>query len=217
MVEVSGLSTSQGSIKDVTDYGGITSRLPVAHVLVITNQNPAFLVTTPSDFTKLKEGMVVQITNPDRIQGSANVRDQRFLLGAPVASEYKFNIGVDFSAFDHAFTGGFAEIVSYVPPRPNDPLPGEEPSLNSINPSSARIGSADITMNVNGNKFTPTSVIYFNGGPELTTFNSPSQVSTVVKPSLAIIPISVPVWVQQGEYQTDAKTFTFTDPQVDQQ
>jgi hypothetical protein len=95
------------------------------------------------------------------------------------------------------------------PPLPPDPEPGEEPVLNSINPSSARIGSADVEMNVNGNKFTETSIIYFNGGIEPTTFISSDQLRTTVKPSTAEVAGSFPVWVQQGSYQTDQKTFTF--------
>jgi hypothetical protein len=105
------------------------------------------------------------------------------------------------------------------PPSPQpgpEPAPGEEPTLNSINPSSARIGSADVTMNVTGQRFTETSLIYFNGGAEQTIYYDAGKLSTVVKPSTASVPGSYPVWVQQGSYQTTQKMFTFTDPQISQ-
>lgn len=92
---------------------------------------------------------------------------------------------------------------------PPDPEPGEEPTLNSINPSGAAIGSPDLTMNVNGQRFTETSLIYFNGGAEPTTFVNAGKLSTVVKPSTATVAGEFPVWVQQGSYKTDEKTFTF--------
>lgn len=92
-----------------------------------------------------------------------------------------------------------------------DPEPGQEPTLNSINPSSAKIGSADLLMNVNGNNFTDSSIIYFNGGAEETIFVSSSQLQTTVKPSTATTPGDYPVWVQQGSFQTvQQKSFTFT-------
>lgn len=107
-----------------------------------------------------------------------------------------------------------ANIPGPTPPNPPgpDPLPGEEPVLNSINPNGAAIGSADVVMNVNGNRFTESSTIYFNGGAENTTFVNAGQLRTTVKPSLASIPIAVPVWVQQGSFKTVEKTFTFREP-----
>src|SRR5262245_61641520 len=81
------------------------------------------------------------------------------------------------------------------------PDPTLKPVLNSINPSSAKVGAADLTMNVNGSKFVQNSVIWFNGGPEPTTFNSSTQLSTVIKPSTASGPVAVPVWVVNPDGQ----------------
>ena len=83
--------------------------------------------------------------------------------------------------------------------------------LNSINPSSCAIGDDDFTLNVTGNRFTETSAIYFNGGAESTVFVNSGKVTTIIKPSLATVPVDVPVWVQQGSYQSNQKTFSFRE------
>jgi hypothetical protein len=97
-----------------------------------------------------------------------------------------------------------------VVPNPDDPKPGEEPVLTALTPSTAVVGSADVTMVVSGTNFTPKSVIYFNGGAEPTVWIGPEEVSTGVKPSLADGPGQFPVWVQQGSYVTPSLNFEFT-------
>lgn len=92
------------------------------------------------------------------------------------------------------------------------PEPGEEPSLASIDPTEAEIGSEDIVMTAIGTNFTPTSLIYFNGGAEATTFVSDTELTTGIKPSLVGAAIDVPVWVQQGSVKTEEQTFSFTEP-----
>jgi hypothetical protein len=100
---------------------------------------------------------------------------------------------------------------------PPEPLP--QPVLNSINPSSATIGGPDLTMNVNGSKFVDGSVIVFNNGDEPTTFESVSQLSTVIRPSTALVPGSYPVYVRNPDGQrTDMeKMFTFNEVIAEQQ
>src|SRR5262245_48714678 len=101
------------------------------------------------------------------------------------------------------------------PPDPEPPEPGFKPVLNSINPSSARIGDPDLNMHVNGNYFVDGAVIVFNGGDEATTYKSGGQLSTIIKPSLATTPGSYPVWVRNpdGQRSVAEKTFTF-NPEV---
>jgi hypothetical protein len=104
-------------------------------------------------------------------------------------------------------------------PGPTPPDPALKPVLNSINPSSAKIGDPDLTMNVNGSKFVDGSVIYFNNGAEETTFISDNQLSTIIKPSTATTAGDYPVLVVNPDGQgTDAqKMFTFTDPVAERQ
>lgn len=116
--------------------------------------------------------------------------------------------------------GFVQDVLKRVESEPEPPpvtLP--PPVLNSINPSAAPLGGVDVTMNVNGSKFVDGAVIVFNGGDEPTTFKSVNQLSTVVKPSLATVEISVPVWVRNPDGQrTEAeKTFSFAATAVEGQ
>lgn len=99
-------------------------------------------------------------------------------------------------------------------PRANDAYAGGDevrPTLNSITPNTAVKGSADLTLSCNGTQFTPNTVIWFNGGYEPTTYVSPTQVTTIVKPSLVSQAIAVQVNVSNGANPSPTpKTFTFT-------
>lgn len=99
-----------------------------------------------------------------------------------------------------------SNIEKRVPPPPI-------PTIISVTPNTAEIGSADVTMVVEGTNFTQTdSVILFNGGVEPTTFIDETHVSTVVKPSLASMPIEVPVHVRNIDQMSNPGTFAFTAP-----
>lgn len=91
------------------------------------------------------------------------------------------------------------------PPGPPDPLPGEEPTLNSINPNT---GPSDTVVSVNGSNFTDTSVVYFGGNPVATIFVANSQLRFTIGGEAGG---AYTVWVQQGSFQTvQQKTFTVT-------
>jgi len=94
-----------------------------------------------------------------------------------------------------------------------EPEPPEEPAvLTSLSPNTAVAGdAADITMVVNGSGFTANSVIVFNGHDEPTTLVSASKVSTGVKPSLFVVPAECPVVVRNGNQNSNALTFSFTE------
>ena len=88
--------------------------------------------------------------------------------------------------------------------------PDGNPTIASLDPSTAQMGAADLTMTVNGTGFTPTSIIVFNGGDEPTTYVSATQVSTGVKPSTVGAAVAVPVKVRNGAKDSNAVDFTFT-------
>jgi IPT/TIG domain len=66
-------------------------------------------------------------------------------------------------------------------------------------------------MTVTGTGFAPYSKIVFNGGDEVTTFVSETELSTIIKPSLAGAAIAVPVTVRNGTKVSNMVQFTFTD------
>lgn len=82
-------------------------------------------------------------------------------------------------------------------------------ALTALEPSSAFIGSDDVVMVCTGTGFTFNSVIVFNGGDEVTQFISDTQVSTIVKPSLAGTPGVYPVFVRDDVGQTEQLEFEF--------
>src|SRR4029450_3389202 len=67
------------------------------------------------------------------------------------------------------------------------------PTLTSISPATAVIGGADLTMHCYGTNFTTDCKILFNHGVETTTFGSATELTTIVKPSLATVAGSYPV------------------------
>jgi hypothetical protein len=83
------------------------------------------------------------------------------------------------------------------------------PLLLELAPDGATVGGADVVMEVIGENFTPSSVIVWNGGDEPTTFISPTVVSTIVKPSTASGPITLPVAVRNGADVSNELMFTF--------
>jgi hypothetical protein len=84
------------------------------------------------------------------------------------------------------------------------------PILTQLVPSAAAIGDPPVVMTVNGSGFTSQSIIVFNGGDEPTTFVSDTELSTVIKPSLASAPGTVPVTVRNGPLVSEPRNFMFT-------
>ena len=94
------------------------------------------------------------------------------------------------------------------------PVMGEvdAPSASSLNPATAVAGDpTDIQLIVNGTGFNELSKITFGGNDEPTTLLSPTQVRTIVKPSLFPNPDdNVPVAVRNGELRSVELPFSFT-------
>lgn len=96
-------------------------------------------------------------------------------------------------------------------PPPEPPVTDPAATLTSLSPSTAQVGSSDVTMSVNGSGFTAGSVIVFNGFDEETVFVSASEVTTVVKPSLFSEAIPLPVQVRNTGGMSNSLDFTFTE------
>ena len=92
-----------------------------------------------------------------------------------------------------------------------------QPVLSNINPSTAVIGSADVTLHAIGSGFDANCAILFNGGRETTVLVSPTELTTIVKPSLVTTAGSYPVQVIKGQSLPSAaiKQFTFTATELE--
>jgi IPT/TIG domain len=97
------------------------------------------------------------------------------------------------------------------PDRPDRPDIPDKPVINSLLPNTAVVGGPDVTMLVTGSGFALGSVIVWNGGDEPTTYQSSSELMTVVKPSTASGPWTIPVAVRNGSIMSNEMSFTFTE------
>ena len=80
-------------------------------------------------------------------------------------------------------------------------------TLTSIDPDTAVLGDADLTLHCYGTGFTPQSTIFFADQPEPIVFVSAEEITTVVKPSLPWGAVTVPVRVDDST----PLDFTFTE------
>jgi hypothetical protein len=88
----------------------------------------------------------------------------------------------------------------------------EAPGTSSLSPTSAVAGDpTDIQLVVTGNGFNEFSKIVFGGNDEPTTLLSPTQVRTIVKPSMFPNPDdNVSVAVRNGALMSNEQNFSFT-------
>jgi IPT/TIG domain len=101
------------------------------------------------------------------------------------------------------------DLAPVTPPEP-EPNP-DAPTITSLAPATAVIGSTDFTMRVLGTNFIETSVITFNGGDEATEFVSDTELTTGIKPSTAGTPGDYPVQVKNGTLVSNYVNFSFTE------
>jgi hypothetical protein len=85
------------------------------------------------------------------------------------------------------------------------------PTVTSLTPASAEIGDPNPTLHVHGTNFTSTSKIIFNGGEEVTTYVSATELTTIVNMATVSGPAVVPVMVSNDGVLSSPMNFTFTD------
>lgn len=82
--------------------------------------------------------------------------------------------------------------------------------VTTLIPTTAVVGSADLTLRVRGQNFTKSTKVLFNGSEEPTQYVSQDEITTVVKPSTASGAATVPVGAV-GANETKDFTFTATE------
>ena len=83
------------------------------------------------------------------------------------------------------------------------------PVLTSLVPTTAVVGSSNLTLQCNGTGMLSGSVVAFNGVDQPTTYVSPTQVTAPVKPAGATAG-TVNVTVRNGNEPSNDRPFTFT-------
>jgi hypothetical protein len=94
------------------------------------------------------------------------------------------------------------------------PLPEDvevpKPAISSLEPADCMVGDPDFTLVVSGENFFGDSIINFAGQDEPTTFDAEAKtLSTGVKPSLWIDPVTVEVIVKNGPEVSAPASFEF--------
>ena len=82
--------------------------------------------------------------------------------------------------------------------RPTDGGGFIPPTLDSLQPSTAVLGSPSFTLRVLGSNFDPAAQIIWNGSAEPTTFVSPNELTTGVNMETAEVAIPIPIVVNSG-------------------
>lgn len=85
-------------------------------------------------------------------------------------------------------------------------------TIDGLNPAELEVPGPDYQVVVHGTGYTAESIINWNGGDEVTEFVSDIKLRTLVKPSTvqAPLPFELPVYVRNGEVQSNVAIFTFT-------
>src|SRR5207237_52192 len=92
----------------------------------------------------------------------------------------------------------------------NNPVP----TITSISPTSATVGSAEFTLTVNGTNFVSTSTVNWNGAPLATSFVSATQLTATVPASLVATAGTASITVANpspGGGTSNAQTFTIAN------
>jgi IPT/TIG domain len=86
-------------------------------------------------------------------------------------------------------------------------------TLDSIDPASAEIGSADLTVTLTGTNFNDDVRMIWNGAVDACEVVSDTQITTTVKASMATVAVDVPVQLMYKDYYlTPPLTFSFVEP-----
>lgn len=83
------------------------------------------------------------------------------------------------------------------------------PVISQLVPPSSPIGAPSLTLTVVGDAFEEGDVIFFNGGPESTSFVSATQLTTLVKPFVSTSPGSYAVEVDRLGERSNSIDFVF--------
>ncbi len=105
-------------------------------------------------------------------------------------------------------------VIKMPPPLPPAPIPTPPILISFVSPQSVYAGSKTFRIEVNGDKFTPDSVILFNGNQLPTTFVSPQQLVADVPSNFisgaggAIITVATP----DGKLSSNTFAFSVQPP-----
>jgi uncharacterized protein (TIGR03437 family) len=144
----------------------------------ITNVNPNSLTAGGAAFTLTVNG--TNFINSSVVRWNGADRTTTFVnntqLTAQIPAADIANAGTaSITVFNPAPGGGTSNSVSV-----GIIVPNPVPTLTSLNPTSAVVGSGAFTLTLNGTNFVPTSVVQWNGQNRTTNFANSSQLTAQI-------------------------------------
>src|SRR4029453_16429414 len=91
-----------------------------------------------------------------------------------------------------------AEALGLGPGWSPAPVPPPAPVVAALEPDTAALGDPSFTVRVLGTDFAADAVIVWNGGDEVTTYVSATELTTGVNMATVTVAIAVPVAVRNG-------------------
>jgi hypothetical protein len=125
-------------------------------------------------------------------------------LSAVIPSSYVENPGTAAITVEQGGVDSNALTFTITPP----------PTITAVTPSVIGAGSPNTPIVINGENFTPDSVISFDGTPIPTVYNSPSQIDGIIPSSLVSSPGAFPITVGVGGVSSSPYGFIVLPPPI---
>jgi PKD repeat protein len=178
-----GSATSAGQSIVVSDVGA-----PVLQAISPAAVNSNTVVgdfTITVDGAGFASGAVVRFNGSDRLTSfvdATRLTATLTLADVAAAGAFPITVALPSSAVSNAMN---LTVVTDIP----------EPTISTISPTTIAQGSPAFTLTVNGTNFVTSSKIWVNGTERVTTFVSPTQLTTDITADLAFGLYQIPVWV----------------------
>jgi hypothetical protein len=177
--DVASIGTANVTVFNPTPGGGASN----AATLTISNQpnpTPALTTLAPNSIAAGSAAFLLTVNGASFVPGAVVnwngsprtttfVSDSQLtaqITAADVAAQGAANVTVA----NPAPGGGASNALTF-----NVTPPNPVPTLTSLTPNTAAVGSPTFTLTVNGTNFVPGAVVTWNGSPRQTTFFSASQ------------------------------------------
>ena len=177
--DVASIGAANVTVVNPTPGGGVSNTATLA----ISNQpnpTPALTALSPNSIAAGSAAFVLTVNGTSFVPGAVvnwngSPRTTTFVSGtqltAQITAEDVAAQGVaSVTVVNPAPGGGVSNALTFTATPPN-PVP----TLTSLTPNTAAVGSPAFTLTVNGTNFVPGAVVNWNGSPRQTTFFSASQ------------------------------------------
>ncbi len=177
--DVASIGTANVTVANPTPGGGMSNTATFA-ITSQPNPTPALTALAPNSIAAGSAAFTLTVNGTGFVPGAVvnwngNPRTTAFVsdtqLAAQITAEDVAAQGEASVAVVNPAPGGGASNALTFAVTPPNPVP----TLTSLTPNTAAVGSPAFTLTVNGTNFVPGAVVNWNGAPRQTTFFSASQ------------------------------------------